>query len=398
MVFDGDQNGTSLTTDGVIVSVDAVSRSFIDASDSEHTAEDAKLWMIFLRVSSGLSLVGSIYVLSSLIGTRERRSGSMDLLFNRLLLGICIFDILSSTAMLLGSWPMQASPPGDYEGNVSQAWWDANFPGAAGDKTTCTLQGFFLHVGMAGSTFFTSFVAVQTLLVVRYAWRNQRMRKAEIAFYTVGIAVPLAGGIWAAVSNSITNFPVGFCWIGVTPLECEDEMGGPLFDEYCDDILLLENGRIYRDVLSMAALFFAILAIAYSMISLFCYVRKQEKQAARWSLTSQRGQQQKKVLVRATMYIAGFVGIWIPSIIALMKASVAGISVAAALLPLQGFLNALIYSGVVDRCFLRNKPHRGRPPPAIELATPSIEMPSRSIDMASRSIELESRSQSEEVA
>eukprot|EP00980_Cylindrotheca_fusiformis_P028519 scaffold22607_cov123-Cylindrotheca_fusiformis.AAC.16 len=358
MVSDDDQNRTSLTADGIVVSIDAVSRCFIDDGDSEYTAEDAKLWMIFLRVSSGLSLVGSIYVFCSLIGTKKSRSEKMGLLFNRLLLRISIFDILSSITMLLGSWPMQSSPPGDYEGNISQTWWDASFPGAAGNKMTCTLQGFFLQVGVLGESFFTSFVAVQTLLVVRYAWTNQQMRKAEIAFNTVGIGLPLITGIWAAASDRINNLAVGFCWISMTPRQCKNEMGGPLFDEYCDNTVRVESALAYQIGLAMVWAFLTLLVIAYSMISLFCFVRKREKQASRWMLTSQRGQQQKKVLVRATMYITGYVGIWIPTFISLqgdLVARMARMSLVAALLPLQGFLNALIYSGVVDRCLLRTK-------------------------------------------
>eukprot|EP00980_Cylindrotheca_fusiformis_P028521 scaffold22607_cov123-Cylindrotheca_fusiformis.AAC.18 len=357
MFSDDGQNRTPITTGGIVVSVDAVSRSFVDYCECEDIEDDAKRWMIFLRVSSGLSLVGSIYVFLSLMGTKKRRSEKMGILFNRLLLSISIFDIISSITMLLGSWPMQSSPPGDYEGNISQAWWDANFPGAAGNRTTCTIQGFFLHLGVAGSTFFTGSVAVQALLVVRYAWTNQQMRKAEIAFNIVGIGIPLITGIWAAVTDRINNMTVGFCWITMVPEQCEDKMGGPLFDEYCDNTVLVENGLGYQIGLAVAWVFLTLVVIAFSMMSLFCFVRKRENQAARWSLTSRHGQQQKKILVRATMYITGYVGIWIPTFISLLGDSVVQITLVAALLPLQGFLNALIYSGVVDRCFLRNKSH-----------------------------------------
>eukprot|EP00980_Cylindrotheca_fusiformis_P009394 scaffold2053_cov112-Cylindrotheca_fusiformis.AAC.9 len=360
MIPDGGQNRTSLTTAGIVVSVDAVSRSFVDCCDCEdrceHSEHDFKRWMVFLRVGSGLSLIGSTYVFLSLIGTRKRRSESMGILFNRLLLGICISDAFSSIAMLLGSWPMQSSPPGDYEGSISQAWWDKTYPGAAGNDATCTLQGFFVHVGVAGSTFFTGFIALQTLLWVRYSWNDQQMHKAEIAFYTVGISIPLVTAIWAAVDGKMGNLPIGICWINMTPQKCEDEMGGALIDEYCDDVARGDDSFAFQIGLAMVWVLLTLVVTFYSMISLFCFVRKLENRSAQWSLTSRHGQLQKKVLLRAMMYISVYVVIWIPTMATLTGASLAELTTVACLLPLQGFLNAVIYSGVVDKCFLRKSP------------------------------------------
>lgn len=68
-----------------------------------------------LRISSGLSIVGSFYVLLSLIGTKERRQEKLPSLFNRILLGLCVTDLLGSFALLFGQWAMPSLPPGDFD-------------------------------------------------------------------------------------------------------------------------------------------------------------------------------------------------------------------------------------------------------------------------------------------
>jgi hypothetical protein len=94
------------------------------------------------------------------------------------------------------------------------------------------------------------------------------------------------------------------------------------------------------------------------MLSLFFFVRKQELQAARWSYNAQEGRQQKKVLTKAMMYISVYALIWIPTITSLVVLEeifdvVAVNTIVAVLLPLQGFFNSLIYSGIIEKCLRR---------------------------------------------
>jgi hypothetical protein len=361
------QNTTNLDSGGVLVKIDAVSRSILDVCDcnsntvellGNYTTVEVELWITLTRVMSSLSLIGSLYVFFSLVGTKKRRSKHMRSIFNRLLLGICISDIMSSIPMIVATWAVPASPPGDFEGYYSQARWDSLFPGASGNIATCTAQGFFVHLGICGSTFFTGCVAIQTLLVVRYAWTDRQMRNAEIAFYASSIGLPLITGIWAAAANLMNPMVIGFCWLNSSPQECGSQSGGPILDEYCDAAVRGENYFVYQIAFAMAWIFLTVLVIVGSMISLFLFVRKQELQAARWSYNAQEGRQQKQVLTKAMMYISVYALIWLPTITSLVVLEesfdpVAVTTIVATLLPLQGFFNSLIYSGIIEKCLQR---------------------------------------------
>lgn len=91
----------------------------------------------------------------------------------------------------------------------SQARWLFEFPGASGNTATCTLQGFFVQFGVIGSNFFTAFLALQTLLVVRFSWTEKQMQRAEVAFFSTGIGIPLVTAIWAVGAGYINGTIVG---------------------------------------------------------------------------------------------------------------------------------------------------------------------------------------------
>jgi hypothetical protein len=277
-------------------------------------------------------------------------------------MAICVCDILASIAFSFGSALMPASPPGDFEGYLSQALWDAQFPGASGTPATCTAQGFFLHFGLLGSGLFTVFVGIQTLLVVRYSWKEQQMQKAEIVFFVVAILIPLTTGIWASVIDLMNPLGAGFCWIDVSPKICESIDIYPLLKDYCDDVVRGEDYVVYAVFFAGLWILLSILAVCGTMISLFIFVRNKERRAARWGAVSAReGRQQKRVLAKAALYISVNLLVWVPSIVAIVTRigtkgeQVFGVNslIPSIFLPLQGFLNAMIYSGAVDKCVQR---------------------------------------------
>ena len=105
----------------------------------EDIAGGAPTWITVTQISGALSFIGSVYVLFTLIGNRERRSKNMP--FNRLLLAISIADLMSSLAMMVAGWATPTTPPGNYEGYYSIERWEVYFPRAAGNIATCNAQG-----------------------------------------------------------------------------------------------------------------------------------------------------------------------------------------------------------------------------------------------------------------
>mmetsp|Transcript_45000 Transcript_45000/g.108823 ORF Transcript_45000/g.108823 Transcript_45000/m.108823 type:complete len:584 (-) Transcript_45000:370-2121(-) len=341
------------TTDGYSMRIDAVSRAIFD--DSGVIADSIRLWVVLTRISSALSIVGSIYVLVNLVGTKQRRKDNLQSLFNRQLLAISTSDVISSIAIFVGSWATPSSPPGNFEGYYSQRRWDLLYPAAIGTEATCSAAGFFLHMGILSSAFFTGFFAIQALLVVRYSWKEDKMGRLEIFFMAIGIGFPFITALYATLTRLMNPMSTGFCFINSNPPECFLWETGAVFDEYCETAQSGDGHLIYQVVLATGWVFFNIVVIIYSMTSLYLFVRKQERQGAWWIYNNQNRRLEKKVLAKAIMYISVHLVIWIPTFLSILGQQLLdGLDWANALLcmflPLQGGFNALIYSGIFEKC------------------------------------------------
>ena len=192
------------------MTIDAVSRAFIDVCDCPADNEQLfKDWTLILRISSSLSIIGSMYIIYNLAGSMERRLRNMPLLFNRLLLATSFCDLISSIAIFVGRWAFATTPPGDFERYFSLEMWELENPGAMGTELTCAMQGVMVHLGSVGSCLFTCFLAIHTLLVVRYGWKKDRMDKMEHLYFVLGIGIPLIGAIAAASLGLLNKFDIG---------------------------------------------------------------------------------------------------------------------------------------------------------------------------------------------
>lgn len=105
-----------------LISIDAASRPYIALCDCEddEDIEPNPEWAVQLRLSGVLSIIGSLYILISLAGTKSRRATNLQLLFNRLLLGVSLSTLLSSIGFAVGPAAFGSSPPGDFERFYSQ--------------------------------------------------------------------------------------------------------------------------------------------------------------------------------------------------------------------------------------------------------------------------------------
>ncbi|CAJ1956221.1 unnamed protein product [Cylindrotheca closterium] len=355
----GDETVSSIATGSILVTVDATSRFILDTSITlEHIERGATTIITMTQISAFLSFIGSVYVLYTLVGNKQRRSKSMRVPFNRLLLAISIADLMSSLAMMVAGWATPTAPPGNYEGYYSNERWEVKFPRAVGNDGTCNAQAFFMHIGLAASAFFTGYVAIQTLLVVRYAWTEKQMEKAEYVFFGTGIGIPLVTGIWAGAVGLFNPMSVGFCWINEAIEECHADQAGPLLGDYCESRIAEDRLLIYQTIFAMAWIMLAMLVILFSMVSLYLFVRQNERKAARWSQNASDGRQQKRVLTKSVAIISAYFFTWTPAIVSLTPA-VENVDtgvvnmIVAAILPLQGFFNALIFSGCAEHCLGR---------------------------------------------
>ena len=123
----------------------------------------------------------------------------------RIMLGLSIFDIISSMCFFMSTWPIP-------EGTLSK-FGDGTQPifGAMGTDRSCSVAGFFVQLQVAGPLF-NSTLATYFLLVVYHGWTETRVKKVEWVFFTIPISFALSTAIFAVAANLIG--PVEWtCWI-----------------------------------------------------------------------------------------------------------------------------------------------------------------------------------------
>jgi hypothetical protein len=126
------------------------------------------------------SVVGSSLIIHDVIQIRRNRSDSLSTR-HRLLAGMSVCDILSSSAWFLTSWPI----PEDFPFGI----WNA------GTERTCSAQGFFIQLGI-GAVIYNACLALFYLLVVRYGWKDAYIAKrVEPWMHFAAVAFALSAGV-----------------------------------------------------------------------------------------------------------------------------------------------------------------------------------------------------------
>ena len=166
---------------------------------------------------------------------RRKRSSVYD----RLLMGMSISDMLSSFWMSMSTWPIPES--------TGVLW-------AAGNQTTCNLQGFFTH-GTIASPMYNASLSFYHLFVVRYKWKNQRLQKYEWCFHFLPIVWSLSTAV-AGIPLELYNNANLWCFIASTP----DGSRG-------------QNADFFRMLFFYGPLFLMIIIITVNMFLVVCHVR-----------------------------------------------------------------------------------------------------------------------------
>ena len=244
------------------------------------------------RVLASLSMLSSLYIIYGLIGRQRDREKNMKFWFHRMLLGVSCFDVTSSLGFFLMDWPMPseypvtyreggppAITPNDYNSDPFVCYklleYLNNFPGASGNVTTCTIQGFIIQVGTIGSMLFTCWLSLGFLLMVKYNWREQNLEKLQRILVSFTLLLAFGSAIFLAAIGQFNYTTPGFCWIG--PFPPNFEYDGVPYDGYSEDEKVFlrgtENYFIYRLVFGQVWVGVALLIIMYSLIVVFCHVR-----------------------------------------------------------------------------------------------------------------------------
>jgi hypothetical protein len=303
------------------------------------------------------SILGSSYIIYSLIGTSKARKEKLDTTFNRFLLILSFYDIISSSGAFLSTWTVPREPPEGMQEAVDPTILDyqQHFPWAAGTKATCTAQGFMVQLGTNGSVLFTAFISLQFVFSVRYQWSEPSMRILEKICYFIGILLPFGSSIYLAITNQLNPVSAGACYINQYPYVCSEffYVQDPSIETWCTEY----PGLIDGEKSDQSQLFFAMgwvglvfIIVVVSMLLLYMAVRTQEQRVVRWSITAQQGRYRKKVIQKAMLFVGNYLFMYTPIMVLNFNPDPFLLDLLIALfVPLQGFLNALVYSNIAER-------------------------------------------------
>ena len=188
--------------------------------------EEQQICQILLRCSSVLSIGGSSYIVYSLLGPR-RESELKTKLFNRLLLGLSVSDVLSSLLLFLGAWPMPAD-------SLHSASLHANL----GNQATCDAQGMGLQVFYFSSIYYTACLSLHFLLYVKYQWTEQQLtRRAEPYMHVACWFLPLMTAL-ICFAFDMYNPTAFFCYVVTYPVVSTKQVRSCMRTLMCFIVLL----------------------------------------------------------------------------------------------------------------------------------------------------------------
>ena len=176
------------------------------------------------RPGAILTFLGAGYIIQDILKDAARRKATK----NRIMLFMSVSDFVNSISILLGTVMAPKGTPGA--------------PRAIGNTSTCTISGFFIKSTFHMSSAYNVSLALCYLLIVKYGYSDERLRKTESFFLWMPIAWSLINsipGLWFQMYNfsglwcAIYPAPYG-CQFKESPVECERGdnkllMYGPIF-------------------------------------------------------------------------------------------------------------------------------------------------------------------------
>jgi len=200
--------------------------------------------------------MGSGWIIVEVMTTKAKRHSA----YNRLLLGMSIVDVMSSIAYMFGTAPMT---PGEGE----MAW-------ASGTITTCTVQGFFIQLGLSAQLYHVC-LSVYYLLIVKFEVTADRIEKYfEPIMHITVLFFGLSTG-FASIALELINNAALWCWIAPKPFGCHPKW----FMDTKDPCTRGEKAHIYRIVFWYFPLWSSLTVVFVLNIWIYLTVRRRERKA-----------------------------------------------------------------------------------------------------------------------
>lgn len=292
------------------------------------TSSNIKTIIIVSHITGFLSCVGSSCILFDLIKRRRNNEEKELPIRLRLVAGMSTFDLASSVAYALASWPVPSSYPFSF-------W---NY----GNQQTCNAQAFFIQWSV-GAICYNTCIAIYYFLLIHQNINKLILKsRVEPLMHTVSISFTLATAI-AGIPLTIYNPIPWFCWIYSSPIRC--------YQNDAVDCIRGETAGIFHYVFLFGPLWFAMILILVLMVLIYCKIKRLETNvSARYSYTTAERKRHSQLFKhQAVLYVGIFYITWLfRSLQKIMSDGGAEIPfwvffLSVLFAPLQGFGNAIVY-------------------------------------------------------
>jgi hypothetical protein len=257
---------------------------------------DAQLMATVLcpKFTAMASVVGSSLIIRDVILLKKNMPDGLSTR-HRLLAGMSVCDIISSSAWFLTSWPVPE--------NLPFGLWNV------GNKHTCSAQGFFVQLAI-GTVAYNACLALYYLLVIRYGWKNEYIAKyVEAWMHFVAVGFALSTGVASLYLDIFNPFGFGFgCSITAPPPICLQisENRSP------SDCIHGDHADTYLLAFWIGPACCIIVFLVVSLFLVYLKIRTTESGSAHFQ--SQPGRMQQRFAVQAFLYVGAMLITWGPMI------------------------------------------------------------------------------------
>ena len=170
--------------------------AWIDSSERQFV-------LIIVRIAGILTLLGAGYIIQDILKDADRRQRTK----NRIISVMSSCDFLNALVHAIIA-PFLVPK-------------DSGIPGAVGNQLTCDIQGFLAFSSGFGSGMYNVCLAICYLLMIRYDYSDEQLRKFEPYFLCVPITISFLVAI-TGLPFGIFNFEGTYtCFISPSPLDCD---------------------------------------------------------------------------------------------------------------------------------------------------------------------------------
>ena len=162
-----------LDSDGGVEWTDDVLAMTEAPTDGGYTFTNRHVAMAIVPHITGLlSILGSSFIVLDVFRKRFKT------VYDRLLFGLAVSDIIASIGMALSTWPVP-----EYQGQKTY--------GAVGSLASCEFQGFFIQLGLA-TPLYSAFLSLYYILLVKFNYRPNTLKMLRFEKAAHGVSLSLA--------------------------------------------------------------------------------------------------------------------------------------------------------------------------------------------------------------